>query len=102
MARFDVYRMTRRGVPLAVNVQSEFLSSLDNRVLIPFGTVERFGPQAVERLNPVLTIGGGNYVLRTDEIAAVPTAAIGSFVENIEATHRDDITFALDFLFQGF
>ena len=94
--------MDRRGVPLAIDVQTDFLSPRETRVLIPLGTTERFGAQAVDRLNPLIRVDGEDYVLRTDEIAAVPTRALGPVVENVEARHRDEITAALDFLFQGF
>lgn len=102
MARFDVYRPTGRPATLAVDVQSDVLSELDSRVLIPLRPLDASAQESAHRLVPVLEIDGGDYLLVTTDIAMVPCRFLGQPVGNIEAEHRDTITAAMDFLFQGF
>jgi toxin CcdB len=53
------------------------------------------------KLNPSVVVNGKNYLLATERIAAVPVAQIGAFATDMTA-RSDEITAALDFLFQGF
>ena len=102
MARFDVYQPTGRPASLAVDVQSDVLSELDSRVLIPLRPLDASTQEAAHRLVPVLEIDGRDYLLVTTDIAMVPCRLLGPPVANIEAEHRDTITAAMDFLLQGF
>ena len=54
------------------------------------------------RLKPFIQVKGKTYILMTTDIAAITRESLGEHVANIEETHRQDITEALDFLFQGF
>ena len=49
----------------------------------------------------VLGLPIGDHVLETPDLGSLPRSAIGRPVGNI-AEHRDQITAAIDFLFQGF
>lgn len=102
MARFDVYRPTGRPASWLVDVQSSLLGELESRVGIPLLPVEGGRQGTIDRLMPVLDIGGQDLVLVTTDIAMVPTRLLGTPVINIEAQHRDTITAAMDFLFQGY
>jgi toxin CcdB len=102
MARFDVYRPTGRPASWLVDVQAGLLSDLESRVGIPLVPAKGGRQDAIDRLMPVLTIDGQDFVLVTTDIAMVPTRLLGSPVTNIEADHRDTITAAMDFLFQGY
>ncbi|MDF1768055.1 CcdB family protein [Maricaulis sp.] len=102
MARFDVYRPTGRPASWLVDVQSGLLSDLESRVGIPLLPVESGRQDAIDRLMPVLGIEGRDFVLVTTDIAMVPTRLLGAPITNIEAEHRDTITAAMDFLFQGY
>ncbi len=101
MVRFDVYRPTGLPARLAVDVQSDVLSDLDSRVVIPLRPFVPSAGEAVYKLMPVLDIEGENYLLVTTDIAMVPNRLLGRPITNIEAEHRDTITAAMDFLFQG-
>jgi len=85
---------------LAVDLQADMLSNLPSRVMAPLYRVEDMS-WAMVRLNPRFDIDGDAYVMATQRIAAVPLADIGPVVANL-ACRADDITAALDFLFQGF
>ncbi|WP_291841707.1 CcdB family protein [Maricaulis sp.] len=102
MARFDVYRPTGRPASWLVDVQSSLLSDLESRVGIPLVPLEGGRQETIDRLMPVLGIEGQDFVLVTTDIAMVPTHLLGTPVTNIEAEHRDTITAAMDFLFQGY
>ena len=102
MARFDVFRFSSKAAPLVVDVQSNILSDLASRVVIPLAPVAKASKEELPRLKPRLRIAGKDYVLMTTDIAALPTTRLGDFVGNIEDEHRDAISNALDFLFVGF
>jgi toxin CcdB len=102
MARFDVYRPVGRPANWLVDVQSGLLSDLESRVGIPLVPVQVGQQNAIDRLMPVLSIKGQHFVLVTTDIAMVPTRLLGAPITNIEAEHRDTITAAMDFLFQGY
>lgn len=102
MSRFDVYRTGNRAKPLLVDVQADLLSELATRVAVPLSPEHLAPREELPRLKPVLSIQGDRYVFLSTEIAAVPASFLRDPVANIEVQHRDDITRALDFLFQGF
>jgi toxin CcdB len=101
LARFDLYRVNSRRIPLMVDVQAELLGDLASRVVIPLRVVEQAEEPPLPRLKPVLVIGGQPYLLLTTDIGAQPVHWLGKPVGNIKE-HRDMITSAMDFLFQGF
>lgn len=102
MARFDVYRAVGRRGSLMVDVQADLLSDLNTRVIVPLIRIEEAGDNATPRLRPVIQIDNRQYVLSPTDIAAIPTRYLGQPVANLETDHRDTITNALDFLFQGY
>ncbi len=55
----------------------------------------------LKKLSPIIDIAGKRYALYTQLILSVPVSALRHHVTNI-ADRRDDITAALDMLFQGF
>lgn len=102
MARFDVLRPFGRPAQYAVDVQSDVLSDLDTRAVIPLEPVSPGAGPEIERLMPVLNIDGQDFLLVTTDIAMVPSRLLGPAVTNVEAEHSDTITTAIDFLFQGY
>ncbi|MHA6288750.1 CcdB family protein [Maricaulis sp. CAU 1757] len=102
MARFDVYQLKNRDGALVVDVQANLLSELASRVVIPLVPIRPGSAESDDRLKPVLQVAGSSYTLLTTDIAARPLSRFARTVDNVEATHRDDIVAALDFLFQGF
>lgn len=102
MARFDVYKYAGKSVPLVVDVQADLLSDLGTCVVVPLIPEAKAKKEVVPRLKPVIRVSGKNYVMMTTDIAALTRKTLGEFVTNIEDNHRQDVTEALDFLFQGF
>lgn len=98
MAKYDVYPSPGGG-GFAVDLQTDLLAGLTTRVvapLLPAGSA----PTPAKLLNPVVEIDGDAHVMVTQFLSAVPARPLGSPVANLAAA--DEITRALDLLFQGF
>ena len=100
MARYDVYRDPRGSENLLLCVQSDLFDQFDTRMAIPL-LPQHSKNAPLKKLNPVLVIDDRRYVLFTQLMLSVPASALRMRVANVEA-HRDEITAAMDFLFQGF
>ena len=102
MARFDVYQYSSKNVPYLLDVQTNLLNDLNTRVVIPLVSKNKAGKEILPKLKPIIQIKGKSHILMTTDIGTLTKSSIGKFITNIEDTHRDDVTEALDFLFQGF
>jgi toxin CcdB len=99
VARFDVYRVV--NVPgYFLDVQADFLSYLDSRVVIPLVVADGSLIPA-KRLNPCFEIEEVGVIMMTELIVAVPKVSLRSAIANL-AAFRDEIVGAIDFLMQGF
>ncbi|OQP84683.1 hypothetical protein BTR14_18875 [Rhizobium rhizosphaerae] len=99
MARFHVYEVSFAGI-IAVDVQADLLENLPTRIMVPLYPAREMN-WSMLRLNPRFMINEEMHVLATQRLAAVDRHDIGRRIADLSA-HRDDITAALDFLFQGF
>lgn len=100
MAQFDVHRNPRGGrYPLLLDVQAELLASLATRVVVPLTRARTLG-KPITHLNPVVTINGVDHIAVFQELAAIPTTALGDRVASL-AARRSDIIAALDLLLTG-
>ncbi len=104
MPRFDVYRnpdaSERRHTPYLLDVQNDFISDLQTRVVLPLRREASFGPRP-ERLNPLLVVGDDPVVLDTATIGAVPASELRQVVTSLRS-QRDQIQLALDALFGSY
>ena len=96
MAQFDVHRL---GDILVVDCQSDLLSHIDSRFVVPLAP-ERFGAIAARRLNPSFAIEGTTYVFVTQQAASVPRNALGEALASL-ADRSFEITDAIDVLLSG-
>jgi toxin CcdB len=105
MARFDVYcniGAQAVDVPYLLDVQSEVLSALDTRVVVPLRRRDRFPDVRIpSNLMPGVIVEGIDCLLETPKLAAVPRHLLKTPVGSLADRHME-ITAALDFLFQGF
>lgn len=105
MARFDVYANPGRHAgttPYLLDVQSELLQDLETRMVIPLRSLRHFPEVALSsRLTPVFTIDGEACLLETPKMGAIALRALKSPVASL-AQSQDQVTAALDFLFQGY
>lgn len=105
MARFDVFPNPGAHAntsPYLLDVQSELLDGLDTRMVIPLRSIESFAQVKLPtRLTPVVYVTGREFLLETPKMGAVPKRILKSPVASL-VDQREQITAALDFLFQGF
>ncbi len=104
MARFDVYTnpdsSERDIVPYYLDVQNNFLDTIQTKVVIPLHFAQQFDVR-VRNLNPVFEIKGKSVVMNTAAIGAVPSAELRRPVDNL-AAQQLEITDALDTLLGGY
>ncbi len=105
MARFDVYPnpgALSRTTPYLLDVQSDLLDGLDSRMVVPLRSLEHFAQVKLPtRLTPVLQVNDKSYLLETPKMGAVPQRILKTAVACL-AEAQEQITGALDFLFQGY
>lgn len=99
MSRYDLYRASD-SVTYMLDVQCDLLEGIDSRVVLPVIALSR-APKTSTLLNPLVEIDGELHVVMTQSLAAVPRAVLKKPVANL-AHRADEITRALDLLFQGF
>ena len=99
MKRFDVYKSSN-GSGYLLDVQSDILSGLNTRVVVPL-MLSSESPQPAGRLNPIFQINSETTVMATQFIAAVPESELKHRIINLNSFHHE-ITDALDMLFTGF
>lgn len=98
MARFSLHDLP--GAGRVVNLQSDFLDWADTRVVAPLVPMDQSPPPA-KHLNPVVTLDGEQFVLIIQSMAAVRASALGPAAGDL-SDHQDEITRAVDMVFQGF
>jgi toxin CcdB len=99
MARFDLYADLAGANVYVVDVQAELLEALATRVVIPL--LPRPAAKVIRDLNPVVRIDDEDYVVMTQELAAVPRSDLRRKVGSL-SDRRDEIVRALDVLLTGF
>ncbi len=105
MAQFDVFCNGGAGVqttPFIVDVQSDLLSDLETRMVIPLRRRDAFSASMLPtRLTPTVEIQGIECLLETPKMAAVPERILKHPVGTLKEV-RNAVTGAIDFLVHGF
>ena len=99
MARFEFFE-NAGGAGYLLDVQSDLLSGLNTRVVVPL-LPKSSAPSPAQRLNPVFSVQGKALVMATQYMAAVSERELRSRVGSL-AEEQDEISAALDMLFLGF
>ena len=99
MAKYDVHAGVQPGT-LLLDVQSDLLGGLNTRVVVPL-IPQGQAPVPARFLNPVFEVEGAPHVMVTQFLAAVPAGVLRDPVANL-TPRADEVTRALDMLFQGF
>ena len=104
MARFDVYQNPiaeqRKTVPYWLDIQSDFLESLQTRVVLPL-RLRSDESLATQRLNPCFEIEDRMVFAETQNLAAVPRRLLKKRIASLHA-EQPQLEDALDFLFRGY
>jgi toxin CcdB len=105
MASFTVFAnpdsTSKKSIPFLLDIQSELLSTLDTRVVVPLYLKSTAQILPISRLTPVLSFQGKTLVAMVPELAGVSKRHLGPPVGTlIEA--RPELLAALDLLISGF
>jgi toxin CcdB len=98
LAQFDVYPL-RSSAGLIVDCQSDLLSDLNTRFVVPLMTLDQ-APAAAKRLNPVFDLGGQEFVMVTQFAAAVDVRDLGARSGSLR-DRSFEVLGALDVLVSG-
>ena len=105
MAAYSVFRnpnpKTKTAVPFLLDVQSEVLSVLGTRVVVPLYRPNAAGVRAMSRLTPVVRFQGHSLVAMVPELAGIPRRELGPVSGHL-AEARSEILQAIDLLLTGF
>ncbi|TNF22876.1 MAG: plasmid maintenance protein CcdB [Rhodobacteraceae bacterium] len=96
MAQFDLFRL--RGGQLVVDLQTDLIGIEATRIVAPLREAGRY--TAFPGLTPLVEVEGAMWIVRVQELAAVPGTELQTVVGSL-ADHRDALKRALDILIDG-
>lgn len=99
MARHDVYR-SPDGRGYLIDVQTDLLDGLNTRVVVPLLPLD-VAPRPAKGLNPMMDVADVPHMMATQYVASIPSSLLRAPVTSLSA-RADEVTRALDVLFQGF
>ena len=104
MRQFDVYanpsKHTRKAYPFIVDVQSDIISDLATRIVVPLGRKADFNSRHLNRLAPTIEYKEEELLLLVPQVASIPAKALKNPIGSLSHL-RDDIVAALDFAITG-
>lgn len=102
MAQFTLYRnnnkQTRASYPYLLDIQAQLLQSLKTRLVVP--AIICATGLAIDKLNPVFTLGDEKYLLLVQQMAGIPVANLGEPAADLSYL-RAEIVAAIDILITG-
>ena len=105
MARFDIYDnpgRTKANIPYLVEVQSNVISGLATRIVIPLRHLAAFSKLTLPSdLFPLIAIDGKEYLLDTPQLGAIPSSELKVRVGSAQ-DYRFEIQAALDRVFGSY
>lgn len=96
MAQFDLYRL--EGGQLVVDLQTDLIGIDASRIVAPLRDAGRY--TAFPGLTPSVEIDGEKWIVRVQELAAVPGSELREPVGSLGG-YRDALKRALDILIDG-
>jgi len=104
MPQFDVYKNPSKAsckfYPFLVDIQNNYISDIDTRIVIPLGKAENFKNQIMQRLQLEIHYEDQDLVLMTPQISSISKKLLKSSVGSL-AHLRQEIIDALDFAITG-
>lgn len=104
MSQYCIYRnksQTKNNYPYLLDIQTELLNTMESRLVIPLSLKKNFNDRLIENLNISILIQKKEYILLTQQMAAIPVGMIGDTVMNCE-DQRQEILRCIDFLITGY
>ena len=96
MAQFDLYRL--KSGQLVVDLQTDLIGIESSRVVAPLREAGRY--VAFPGLTPTVEVDGATWIVRIQELAAVPGGELRDKVGSLSG-HRDALKRAIDILIDG-
>ena len=104
MSQFTLYKnsdkSTNKTYPYFLDVQSDLMSVLNSRLVIPLTPVKSLDESAPEKLCPVIKLDKGEFALLTHQLTSVPVKMLKTPITNLDI-FRDEVIAAIDFLITG-
>ncbi|TBU98594.1 plasmid maintenance protein CcdB [Stutzerimonas kirkiae] len=104
MSQFAVYKntnpATKAAVPFLLDIQSDLITEIGTRVVVPLYTAEAMQGKTLKTLTPTFEIEGKRYVMVTPQLAGISRKQLGAQVSDL-CEQRDAIIAALDLLITG-
>lgn len=105
MTAYSVFRnpnpRTSAAIPFLLDVQSEVLSMLATRVVVPLYRTDAADVHAMSRLTPVVTFQEQPLVAMVPELAGIPRRELGAVAGDLLQS-RSEILLAMNLLLTGF
>lgn len=105
MAQFSVHEnpnpRTKGDVPYLLDVQSDIISVLATRMVVPLYRPEILRSKAMTRLTPVVKVKNKSLIAMVPEMAGIHQRELGAIVGDLSAA-RADLIQAIDLLLSGF
>lgn len=105
MSQLTLYRnknpKSKAEIPFLLDVQSDLLSELSTRVVIPLYQRKALPIKPLTKLTPEFEIEGEKFILMTPQLAGISLKDLGEPIGNLKQ-HRAEIIAALDLLITGF
>lgn len=105
MARFDIYNnpdKNKGNIPYLLDVQSNVISGLATRIVIPLRTLAGFSTHVLpDDLFPLIKVNGKNYFLDTPQMGAIPVVELQKKVGSAQSAQLE-IQTALDRVFGAY
>jgi toxin CcdB len=105
MAAFTVYTnpdpKTQKAIPYLIDIQSELLSLLETRVVVPLYLRSAAKVHPISRLTPVISFQNKSLVAMVPELAGVSRRHLGPVAGQLSEI-RSEMLAALDLLITGF
>ena len=104
MEQFTLYKNenkhSKKAYPYFVDVQSDLLSDLNSRIVIPLSAQKTLNNLNAKRLCPIIKIDDKPFILLTHQMTSVPCSILKKEVITLEH-YRYDILGAIDLLLTG-
>jgi toxin CcdB len=104
MPQFSVYKnknpKSRSTFPYLIDVQSDLLSDLGTRVVVPLIKRGALTRKPIKNLMPAIRVDGQEFIMMVPQLAGIAASDLGAPVANA-AEHRGEVVAALDFLITG-
>ena len=105
MTAFSVFTnpdpKSQKTIPFLLDIQSELLSALDTRVVVPLYLKSAAQIHPITRLTPVISFQNKSLVAMVPELAGVSKRHLGTAVGQLSEA-RSDMLAAIDLLITGF